>query len=538
LTLQALRDDIGMFARYALGLRGFLKNPLDTDACHRLIEGQRARREGNFLTVLERGVFSNPNGPYLKLFRHAGIELGDVEALIRETGLDATLATLYDAGVRVSLDEVKLKHPVRRGSLEFATTERDWDNPLPARHIEGRSGGSRSAGRRTVVDLDHLTDAMAEGVLYWEAFDLAHCPEAIWYPAPPGIGGLTTVLSTARLKDSRTDRWFSQTAVGVRHSRPRDLLLTATTVAAGRLWSEDHIPWPEHAPLDNPAPVVRWLADEVRGGARPILITFPSAAVLACTAALEDGVDISGTTFLVSGEPYTAEKAQVVDAAGARGLSAYGLTETGTVGTPCARPSEPDDVHLLTHRFGVIQRPVRIGESHVDALFLTTLMPSSPKLMINVESGDYGVIEERSCGCAFEGVGLTRHLSRIRSHEKLTSQGMTFLGDDLVALVDRVLPARFGGSPQDYQIVEEERDGVPRVAIVVNPRLGELDPADIQSAAIEHLAGQGVAPRMMAEVWKSKDALRVERRTPYVTAGGKVLPLHVPSPATGFATRR
>jgi hypothetical protein len=527
-----------MYGRYARGLRSFLSQPLDADACQALLEHQRETRDGNFLRLLERAVFATPSSPYLKLFRHAGIELGDVDTMIREDGLELTLERLYDAGVHVTLDEVKLRQPVRRGSLEFATTERDWDNPLLMRHFEGRSGGSRSPGRRTVFDLAAMTDALGEWALILRAFGLTERPASIWTPAPPGVSGLGTALCLAKMEGCRAERWFSQTKLDLRPGRARALLLTATTFAAGKLWGGGHVPWPRHAPLDDPAPVAHWLAGEVRRGMPAVMYGYASAAVRAAAAALEEGLDISGTAFILGGEPYTAEKAQVLEAADARGISWYGMTEVGSVAAPCAAAQHPDDAHLLTHKVGVIQRPARIGDSEVGALFLTALLPSSPKLMINVDSGDYGVLSEGSCGCALGEAGLDRHLHGIRSHEKLTSQGMTFLGEELLELVDNVLPAHFGGGPQDFQIVEEERTGVPRVSILVSPRLGELDEADLRATALRHLAAAGVAQRMMAEVWATGDSLRVERRAPYVTSGGKVLPLHIPAPMVAAGSGR
>src|SRR5204862_5410656 len=129
---------------------------------------------------------------------------------------------------------------------------------------------------------------------------------------------------------------------------------------------------------------------------------------------------------------------------GARGAPFYGMTQVGGMGVPCPEASAVDDVHLLTYKVGVVQRSTPVGRhAHVDALFLTSLLPTSPKLMLNVESGDYGRIEERSCGCAFGELGFHQHLYDIRSHEKLTAEGMTFLGEDLIAVVEHVLPERF-----------------------------------------------------------------------------------------------
>lgn len=132
----------------------------------------------------------------------------------------------------------------------------------------------------------------------------------------------------------------------------------------------------------------------------------------------------------------------------------------------------------MTDKVGMIQRPKQVGDGGlcVGALLFTTLLPSCPKVMLNVESGDYAVAGERRCGCQLERMGFHRRLHEIRSFEKLNSAGVTFLGTELIALVEEVLPARFGGSPIDYQFVEEEEeeeDGLPRVSLVVSPRLAD-----------------------------------------------------------------
>ena len=73
-------------------------------------------------------------------------------------------------------------------------------------------------------------------------------------------------------------------------------------------------------------------------------------------------------------------------------------------------------------------------------------------------------------------MGWTTHLREIRSHEKLTAGGMTFLDTDLIRVLEEVLPARFGGAPTDYQLVEEEAaEGQPRVRLLVHPRIGAVD---------------------------------------------------------------
>jgi hypothetical protein len=146
--------------------------------------------------------------------------------------------------------------------------------------------------------------------------------------------------------------------------------------------------------------------------------------------------------------------------------------------------------------------------------------------MINVESDDHAVLEHRSCGCPWDELGLSLHLRDIRSHEKLTTEGNHFLGSDLMALIDEVLPARFGGGPTDYQLVEEEVEGLPKVSVVVRPGVGEVAERDVVSAVIEFLRAKP-ANRLMADFWEQSGTVRLVRREPHVTAAGKTPALHV-----------
>src|SRR5207245_5670528 len=181
-------------------------------------------------------------------------------------------------------------------------------------------------------------------------------------------------------------------------------------------------------------------------------------------AAPQQGLDISGTWFRFAGEPYTRAEAAVVSEAGAHAVCHYSVSEVGRVACACTTPTALDDVHVLTEKLAVLQRPRLLeGGRTVQALQLTTLMAICPKLMLNVEVDDYGVLETRACGCPLGELGLGTHLRDIRSYEKLTGKGINFLGNDLITLVDEALPARFGGSPTDYQLVEKEVGGLPRL---------------------------------------------------------------------------
>jgi hypothetical protein len=276
--------------------------------------------------------------------------------------------------------------------------------------------------------------------------------------------------------------------------------------------------------------VARWL-----DGRHAHLNATASAAVRVCLAAEQHDLDVSGTLFRVGGEPLTEAKAEVVARVGAEIICTYTISEIGRVGIACAAPEHRDEQHLVTDALGVVQRDRRRGAG---ALHYTTLHRDARVLLLNAELGDQGVLTRRACGCPLHEVGLDVHLHGIRSYEKLTSEGMNFYGADLIRLLEEVLPARFGGAPTDYQLAEEEVEGVPRVSVIVSPRVGAVDEHAVVEAAAEMLRAGPAHHGMMADVWRDADTLRVVRREPHATSAAKVLPLDARAIMTAEARSR
>ena len=104
---------------------------------------------------------------------------------------------------------------------------------------------------------------------------------------------------------------------------------------------------------------------------------------------------------------------------------------------------------------------------------------------------------------------------------------MTFLGPDVFALLEDELPRRFGGRAGDYQLVEEEVDGLTKVSLLVSPGVGDVDEAAVLEAALSGLASGPQHRSMMTGVWQGANTVRVVRREPYATSAAKILPLHV-----------
>lgn len=377
------------------------------------------------------------------------------------------------------------------------------------------------------IDFARIDHQSAYFSLLVGAHGVRHLPVAVWRPTPPDSSGLNTTFRCVKV-GKPPEKWFSPTTINWSNDKLRQSFFLRSTLVIGRLLGR-RLPRPEFVPLEKVDTVARWLAEKKAAGTPGYLEASASAATRVCLAANDLGLDISGSVFAVGGEPYTAAKAEVIASAGARAIDRYSLTELGLVGLGCADPSELDDMHLATDKIAVIQRDKVVGAhgATVPALVYTTLHTSCPKLLLNDESGDYGTLRQRRCSCVFDELGLTTHLAGLRSYDKLTSEGVTFMGSELYKLVEEVLPARFGGHTTDYQLVEEEEQGLPRVSVVVSPRVGKVDDEAVLATVLTALDGYYQWGPHMADGWRSGQTLRVVRQEPYAAGGRKVLPLHV-----------
>jgi hypothetical protein len=130
-------------------------------------------------------------------------------------------------------------------------------------------------------------------------------------------------------------------------------------------------------------------------------------------------------------------------------------------------------------------------------------------------------------------VGLTTHLSEIRSFEKLTAEGVTFMRTSLLHVLEETLPAHFGGSSLDYQLIEEESpDSATSLVLRVSPSVGELDEPALRAAFLAALGAGGVVDQHHAELLRRAGSVVIRRQAPLATAAGKVLPLHLVRPTT------
>jgi hypothetical protein len=507
-------------------LRAYLHQPVGLEQARTILQQRLHRRGADFLSLVQQAVYRQPASPYLALLRLVGCEQGDLERLVRQAGVEGALQHLYRLGVFLTVDEFKGRRPAVRGSASIAVEPHRLHNPLVAPILFTRSSGSRGAPTPIPIQLPFLRDRAVNAYLTLDARGGGDWSKAVWSD-PGGSLGLTLRFSGFGRPASRCFAMVSSAAPGL-HPRYR---WSARLLRLGGTLSGVRWPRQEFVPLDDPSTIVRWLADERQAGRVPHLWTYVSPALRICQSALEAGIDISGSQFTVTGEPLTATRLAAIRAAGAEAVPDYGMSEAGFVCYGCLAPEAPDDLHLMQDLHALIQVSVSASEARSvlpgGALLVTSLRPTAPIILLNVSMGDRAVVTERACGCPLARLGWSKHLHTVRSYEKLTAAGMSFIDSDVIRVLEEVLPARFGGGPQSYQLVEGESDeGQPRLRLLVDPAVGPLDTAAVADAFFSAVGGGSGPERMMELAWRSAGLLAVERSKPRALANGKVLHLY------------
>ena len=465
-TLEYLRS----FAQFPFALRRFLGVRLTLEQARGIVRERMERREDNFLRFAGRSIYGHAGSPYLALLKLAGCELGDLRAAVKKKGLEGALEELREAGVYVTFEEFKGRKPIVRHGRTIPAAARDFDNPFARRDFSLRTGGSTGLATSVSQDLDYIAAGVPQHMLMLDAWGVLDTPAVHWMDMLPG-GGLRFIIQRAYFERS-PEKWFAP--VGWTDSRYWFKYRAATIYMILCLRALGvKVSLPEIVEMDQALVVARYLRGRLDAAQPCLLYSSASRGLRVCVAAGQAGFDLAGATFRVGGEPVTAAKAQAMRRTGVRVLPVYGAIETGSVGLGCAQPAETDDVHFCKDAFALITHPYQAGGlTTVPALSLTSLVDSTSKVLLNYQSDDYAVVQERPCGCPLEAFGYTTHLHGIRSYSKLVGEGVSLIGNEMLNILEHALPARFGGTPLDYQLIErEDAGGLTRLYLIIAPRL-------------------------------------------------------------------
>lgn len=529
---MAFRNIVDFMDEAALGIRlvwrfkSFLKNPLSADEAKSLIRLRLENREKDFLSLVKRNIYEQTASPYRTLLENAGCEWGDLQKLAYRDGLDSCLKELCRSGVYMTLDEFRGRREIKRGPVNFMVNTDQLRNPFARRDLPTRSSGSRSHGTQVIRDLAFVRDNSAALLAFLEARGSLSSEMASW--SVPGGVSLST-LAKFYCAGTPPSRWFSQIDTSARDLSPR-YRLSHQVLRLGGALAGIRIPPTRFVSLEEPSPILHWIADCLREGRTPHLFTFASSAVRLARSAAAAGMNLEGVQLTVSGEPATQARMDTIRRTGADVLPNMGAVELGHVADGCLKPEAPDDMHLSKDLLAVIQPGASDTSKDLpeNALLFTSLRSTTPLMTLNVSMGDHAVLTTRACACPLGKLGYDTHIQNVRSFEKLTTGGMAFLDTEIIRILEVDLPGRFGGGPTDYQLLEEEGgDGAPHLRLVVHPRIGPLDEAEVRSAFLKMIGSGPGAERLTSLLWKASSIVSVDRTVPQTTSTGKIHHMHV-----------
>lgn len=527
--------------RFITGLRKFAKSRMQTRESLRLAQivlRQRIiDRERNFLNLVEKGIFHYAHSPYLQLLEFKKIKCTDLKAWVSRDGLESTLRKLASEGIYFTVDEFKGRVPVVRNGLRFQCNERMFDNPFLSEAYEVRSGATRSVGTRIRIDFEYLHQRALYDALLLDTHGCLTAPVANWFPVFPGAPGINSSLRFAHIGNP-VQRWFSQVSEDQLKINWEKKLGTKLLFAVSKLYGAP-LAEPEYVQLSNAQAVAKWASQMLTEHPACVIYTFAGSALRICMAAAEMNLDLKGVRFFVTGEPLTPQKRHEIESTGALVVPVYGISEAGVVAAGCNRRHlASDHCHLYKDTTAVIHHKYHIPrrDLSIDSYLFTTVLFESPKLLLNVGMGDYGDISLQKCDCAFAELGFDTSVSSIRSYEKLTGEGVTFVETDFIRIIEKDLPESFGGRSTDYQLLEQEDSkGITELRLLISPRIGVVPEEQVLNRFMTLLthAEDSWWAQSGTEMWKQCRMVQVSRKEPITTASGKILPFYLIKPDTG-----
>lgn len=520
-------DYIRTFGQFPVALRRLLKHTLTLDDVQRIVRERMEHREDNFLRIIKKSVYDHPSSPYLALLKMVGCEFEDLNLLVKNQGLEGALSKLREEGFYVTFEEFKGRKPITRYGKAIPVKASDFDNPFARRDYTSQTGGSTGLATYVALNLDYFIDKMPHQMLTFSAHNMMGAPIVYWQSILPG-SGFHSILQRTDLREP-LHHWFSYQG----WCESKYWLKYDIATLYMYLWLRllgARVPFPKIVKLNQPLVIAHWIHNMLKTHPCCVLNGHPSHALRVAIAAYEAGLDLTGATVRIAGEPVTSSKVAMMRRVGLRIVPSYTMTETCNIAVGCVNPIATDDMHLLKDAFALITYPhlVEGFDTIVPAFNLTTLLDTTSKLMINVQVDDYGIVEERTCGCELETYGYITHVREIHSYSKLVGEGVTLIGNEMLRILEEDLPARFGGSSLDYQLMEQEDErGFTRLYLIIHPRIKIIDEQAVIEVVLKGLRGSSPMADAARTVWQQAQTLQIKRQEPVVTAAGKFLPLHI-----------
>ena len=502
----------------ARDLPKFMAEPITLESASDNIRIRLENRNNLFLKLAETSIYDCSYSPYRQLLLNTGCEYGDLCNSVRSQGLEATLSKLRSEGVWLSLEEFKSQTSIRRGNLKIGTEQNDFNNiGIPYRGISRKTSGSRSRGTDTNYSWRFMAEEAETEALLYQWHGVKDLPLALWYPAHLSMAGIHNMLMNIKCHRP-PEKWFSQTE----NMSSRERIMMIYLTLWGRMFGL-RVPSPEYAPLDQPLKVASWLAETKKNKGSAVIRTYSSSGVRIVKTALNYNLDIAGTTIFVGGEPLSREGYQFMASAGVRVLPRYVSTETGLIAASCGERENTDSMHVYLDRMAVIH------DKESNRLLFTTILQTTPKLLLNTDLGDTAFLQNRQCNCIFGKLGMDLFVSDVRTTSKQTLEGMSIFLYELDAIVGQIIREE-GGRTEDYQFWEHRGEkGLPVLIIAVSPTVKGLDEKNFIARVLTRLGKHNLRCRLSSDIWRKSGSITFLRDEPRPSPGQKLLRL-IPDP--------
>lgn len=510
--------EIRYYSQLANSIRKWVQRPITPKPIEEL-QKNITDRDSNFLQLLQKAILANPIHPIKKLLDWAGIGYMDIAVSIQTSGLEETLRSLYRRGVYLTHDEFKGKQEVKRGTFSMQVESSDLANPLYKAIMEASSSGSRGNPTVTRRSLEYQAYRELQEIVFLTELELETREQIATTSALPATGGFRRLITHARY-GVPVKAWMPMRPA--MHYR----ILTSIYLLQLRAMGIS-APFPDYLPEDDYSPIAKWISGRKKLGKQVLVTGNVSPAVRVVDAAKKLGIDLTGTRFVVGGEAITDAKVAIVEQAGAKINARYTISELGPVGFGCKQMSG-NCVHISLDSLAVIarERTAPLTDTVVQSLLFTTLLPFAPTVAINLEMDDAGEVSETTCNCSLAQAGYNQQINNIYSYGKLTGYGTSLMAGDVLSILEKSLPNRFGGVPSDYQLIEREEGKQTSIELRVHPRLGVTSQSEVQDFFIKELQRLW-SGSTTGRTWTQSGSFHVRIEAPIQTNGKKIHPLHL-----------
>jgi hypothetical protein len=281
------------------------------------------------------------------------------------------------------------------------------------------------------------------------------------------------------------------------------------------------VPYPTYLEQNNFLPAAAYIRKRLAAGEFVGMNGFVSSIARVAEAALSNGLDLTGCMALSSGEALTEAKRQLIESSGMRVFSSYATTDFGGIGMPCSQMAG-NCSHVMKQAIALVSRTEDSAwtDTPVNSLYATSLLPMAPRIFINAEIGDTGVIEKATCDCSFSKLGLDLQVRDVAAISKVTAQGVTIETTELVPLLEEALPARFGGHSGDYQLCETEAGSQTEIILRIRPGVSAAPPSEILKHFLDEVK-RVYGGSLSVVSWLHSEGIRAELTSPVLAATGK-----------------